>query len=441
MSASTFSAPSSFFGRSLAALLVALVAGCGGGGDSATPGPAPVPPTITGQPAAQTVLTDATATFSVTATGPSLTYQWRKNGVAIAGATAASYTTPAITWVDSGAQYSVVVANGDGTATSSNAAVNLMLSADQQVFENLILTGGGSYEIRWNLNYSGGESSGTNYAYSDFALQTQSALTHGPQTVTQSAAVNIAPTLALIDGGPLRILKNGVVLVVPAQSTSTASYIGSQVRIDYLAADGVTVAWSQLRSTFTFVPLVGNVKATTGVFAHWHNSFFSNAAILKGTTAWAAGAGYIDYTATNKGDRYTVFDCAAATAGAAPSACVSGSTLAAALTAGLSSTSDAVTYHLVDGTTTTIGGVPVWVATAPRPQASTLSTTTQYRIYFELNGNVYTGSLIKDGAVLGGSYWVSNPGGATVTDRLTFLPDQIRMNKAARDSIAADMAI
>lgn len=426
------------FRTTSAVVLAGLVAACGGGGDGAT---VSTPPAITAQPAAQTVLTDAMATFSVTATGPALTYQWRKNGANIAGATAATYTTPAVTWVDSGAQYSVVVTNSDGSATSTAAALNLALSADQQVFENLILTGGGSYEIRWNLNYSGAETSGVNYAYSDFALQTQSALTHGPQTVMQSAPINIAPTLAQIDGGPLRILKNGAILVVPTQSTSTASYTGSQIRIDYLAADGVTVAWSQVRSAFTFVPLTGNVKATAGAFAQWHNSFFSNPAILKGTTPWAAGAGYITYTATNKDDRYTVFDCTTATTGATPTPCASGTTLATALTSGISSTSDATTYHLADGATSTIGGVPVWVATAPRPQASTLSTAIQYRVYFQLNGNVYTGSLIKDGSVLGGSYWVSNPAGTTVTDRLTFLSFQIRMNKAARDSIAADMAI
>lgn len=43
--------------------------------------------------------------------------------------------------------------------------------------------------------------------------------------------------------------------------------------------------------------------------------------------------------------------------------------------------------------------------------------------------------------MLGGSYYVSNPGGATPTDRLTFLPFNLRMNKAARDSVAAAMAI
>jgi len=73
--------------------------------------------------------------------------------------------------------------------------------------------------------------------------------------------------------------------------------------------------------------------------------------------------------------------------------------------------------------------------------SGTLSSTVQYRIYFELNGNVYTGALTKDGQVLGGSYWVSNPGAPSVIDRLTFLPFQIRLNKAARDSIASAMQI
>ena len=92
-----------------------------------------------------------------------------------------------------------------------------------------------------------------------------------------------------------------------------------------------------------------------------------------------------------------------------------------ALTTGLTSVSDATTYVLADGIVGTVGGVPVWVATVARPQSSTLSSTPQYRTYFELNGNVYSGSLIKDGAVLGGSYYVSNPAGATVADRLLVL--------------------
>src|SRR5204863_4378921 len=76
---------------------------------------APVAPTITTQPASQTVTAGQTATFTVTATGTApLSYQWQKNGTAIGGATAASYTTPATMTSDSGAQFTVVVSNAVG---------------------------------------------------------------------------------------------------------------------------------------------------------------------------------------------------------------------------------------------------------------------------------------------------------------------------------------
>ncbi|MFN8011292.1 MAG: immunoglobulin domain-containing protein [Holophagaceae bacterium] len=83
-------------------------------------------PTITTQPASQTVTAGATATFTVAASGTSpFTYQWRKNGTAISGATAASYTTPATTTADSGSAFSVVVSNSAGSATSGNATLTV----------------------------------------------------------------------------------------------------------------------------------------------------------------------------------------------------------------------------------------------------------------------------------------------------------------------------
>ena len=54
-------------------------------------------------------------------------YQWQKNGVNIAGATATSYTTPATTTSDSGSTFAVVVSNTVGTVTS--AAATLTVSA------------------------------------------------------------------------------------------------------------------------------------------------------------------------------------------------------------------------------------------------------------------------------------------------------------------------
>ena len=82
-------------------------------------------PVLTGQPQSATVVTGATATFTVTATGSSLGYQWRKNGTSISGATSVSYTTPATTSTDNGATFSVVVSNTAGSVTSSNATLTV----------------------------------------------------------------------------------------------------------------------------------------------------------------------------------------------------------------------------------------------------------------------------------------------------------------------------
>lgn len=412
-------------------------------GVALTVNPVPAPPVITTQPAHQAVLTDATATFAVAASGAGLIYQWKKNGTTIVGATAATYTTPAVTWVDSGAQYTVVVTNNDGSATSSAAQLSLSLSANQQAFEGQILApGSGSHRITWNLNYSGPQTSGVNYAGSDFAVLGLSPLTNGPQTIAQSLLANMTSTLALMSGATQRVLKDGAILVVPpTQSSSRVSYVGSDVRIDYLASDNTTIAWSQIRTDFTTVPLTGLMAGSTDDFAHFHNSFFSNPQILRSTSAYLPGASYLKYTAHVMGDRYAAFDCAAATTGVNITPCQTGTTLTTALTAGITSSSDATTYTLADGVVTAVGGLPVWVATAPRPVSAVLSTVPQYRIYFQMNGNVYTGSLLKNGSVYATSYYVSNPAGATATDRLTFLPFQIRMNKAARDSVAAAMAM
>jgi len=54
-----------------------------------------------------------------------LSYQWRKNGVNIAGATATSYTTPATATSDSGSTFSVVVTNTAGTVTSAAATLTV----------------------------------------------------------------------------------------------------------------------------------------------------------------------------------------------------------------------------------------------------------------------------------------------------------------------------
>lgn len=82
-------------------------------------------PTITSQPSAATQCEGTTATFTVAASGTAtLSYQWKKNGSNITGATANSHTIVGIGTGDAG-NYSVDVTNTCGTDNSNNALLTV----------------------------------------------------------------------------------------------------------------------------------------------------------------------------------------------------------------------------------------------------------------------------------------------------------------------------
>jgi hypothetical protein len=88
--------------------------------------PAAVLPAFTTHPtASQTAVAGANVSLSVAVSGtPTPTIQWRKNGVAVAGATSTTFVLNAITSADA-ATYTAVATNSAGTATSGNAYVGV----------------------------------------------------------------------------------------------------------------------------------------------------------------------------------------------------------------------------------------------------------------------------------------------------------------------------
>jgi len=85
---------------------------------------APAGPTIATQPVDQAVIGGQPVSFTVAATGAApLSYQWKKNGMNIAGATAPSFIMPAAITADSGASLMVVVTDGAGSVTSNRATL------------------------------------------------------------------------------------------------------------------------------------------------------------------------------------------------------------------------------------------------------------------------------------------------------------------------------
>lgn len=85
-----------------------------------------VAPSISAAPTAREALEGRAATFSVeVAGGPSLVYQWFREGAALPGATAATLSLPAVSLADQGARYSVKVSNARGEQTSAPATLTV----------------------------------------------------------------------------------------------------------------------------------------------------------------------------------------------------------------------------------------------------------------------------------------------------------------------------
>lgn len=106
-------------------------------------------PTITTQPASQTVNAGANVTFTVTASGtPTPTYQWYFNGTALNGATGASLSLSAVGGTNAG-DYTVVVTNGAGTVTSNKATLTVTSAPTPPPSSGGGSSGGGGAASDW----------------------------------------------------------------------------------------------------------------------------------------------------------------------------------------------------------------------------------------------------------------------------------------------------
>lgn len=81
-------------------------------------------PTIVNHPVSQSIMETNPVTFTVSASGTGLTYQWQFNNQNINGATGANYTIPNVTNANAGA-YKVIVSNTAGNITSNAATLTV----------------------------------------------------------------------------------------------------------------------------------------------------------------------------------------------------------------------------------------------------------------------------------------------------------------------------
>lgn len=213
-------------------LLMALTACSGSGGSSAVVAAAPA---FSTQPADATALVGGTATFTAAASGAP-TYQWTRNGVAIAGATSTSYTTPLLSAADNNAVYAVTAQNSGGAVTSSYATLhvnyatltthpfNVTVAPGQAAGLSVSASGSGTLSYQWA---KGGVAvpgaTGATLSFPSPVLADSGSYTC---TVTSSlngtsaSATSNAGTLAVITGLPVITSAPADVTVVSGQSAT-----------------------------------------------------------------------------------------------------------------------------------------------------------------------------------------------------------------------------
>ena len=201
---STFSIPS-VHPTDAAAYSVRIVNSCGTVVSNAASLNVNVSPAISSDPVSATRCAGSSVSFSASATGTNLTYQWRKNGSNISGATNNSYTINSVASSDA-ANYSVVVSNiGCTSATSANAALtvnarptstivnsNVTICSQQATTISGNLTASGA----WTLNLSDGQQlTGTGSSAFNFTVNPTNNTVYTINTLSDALCTSISGDL------------------------------------------------------------------------------------------------------------------------------------------------------------------------------------------------------------------------------------------------------
>lgn len=222
-------------------------------------------PTITTQPTNLLVATGASASFAVGATGlPLPTYQWYKGATAISGAVNASYTI-ATTVAGDAADYSVVVTNSLGAATSNTVTLTLTTASQNPT----VLTWASATAGNWNTT-------------------TATAWTPGPVAVTPGTVAwnNANGDTANFTGGSYTLTNNNAGLSVGAFTVASGAAVtlfpGTSSTLTLV---GATPSFSGAGTLWISIPVLGANGFTTSL----NNLRFTTAASYTGNTSLTGG--------------------------------------------------------------------------------------------------------------------------------------------------------
>jgi hypothetical protein len=175
-------------------------------------------PTITQQPASETVTAGQAASFSVTATGTApLSYQWFVNGTA-SGTNSSTFSIAQTTTAQNGAHIDVKVSNATGSVTSATAVLtvtaeatapaitqqpaNTTVTAGQSATFTVTATGTAPLTYQWFLNGSAAGTNSNTYTISQTTVGQTGAQIHVKVTNAAGSATSNTVTLTVNAAAP-----------------------------------------------------------------------------------------------------------------------------------------------------------------------------------------------------------------------------------------------
>ncbi len=216
------------------------------------------PPVIVAQPSSFAALVGGRASLTVVASGTApLTYQWRKDGAAISGATSATFGLVSAASSDAGS-YTVVVTNPAGSANSAAAILSVYVAptiTTQPISQTVNAGGSASFTVivggtaplsfQWKKDGAtiNGATSGTCMLSSVTSADAGSytvVVTNPGSSITSNAAVLTVPTIPTITIQPqTQIVQQGTIatLTVAASGVPAPTYQWSK---DGIALGGAT---------------------------------------------------------------------------------------------------------------------------------------------------------------------------------------------------------
>jgi hypothetical protein len=303
-------------------------------------------PVILTQPTSQTTNAGANVTFTVNAYGSgTVSYQWRKGGANIPGATASSYTLNGVSAGDA-ASYDVVVSNNLGSTTSSAATLTINQATQTITFEapsqltygttpfTLNASASSGLPVAFSVESGPGTLNGSQLTVTNVGTVRVRASQSGNGSflpapdvlrditvVPAPATVHLANLTATYDGTP----KSATVTTNPAGLSTSVTYNGSVTpptnagsytlsatitdpRYQGSISNTFTIAKATQTITFatlpdlpfTTTPLTLNASASSGLPVSF--TVLSGSAELTGTSLQLTGAGTVTVRATQLGN-------------------------------------------------------------------------------------------------------------------------------------------